>query len=252
MKTEKSPKIAEEVLAEAEKTSNLETRQRILAKAVKAFVKAGRLDTAIRTLDKMKSPYWRSTTLATILPKLHESGEVEESRRIAERTLELSKEIEDVFSYVKTLVNVSEAFVKIDCKDRGSEVVGKALQVIEEKKNLGRLLGIIPNMVKVLADSGNIDKAQEEAEQIEDDYQQSIAFKYLVRALANQEKVSEAMKFADRIENQDDRSQAYMHIGLALLRAKRGDEARKVAKEIKNPYWRSHIIEWSKKVNRND
>lgn len=251
MKTEEPIETAEDILREAEKTSNLEMRQRILAKAVKAFVRAGRLDLARRTLDRIRNPYWRSTTLKTILSKLHESGEVGESERIVERTLELSREIEDALSYVKTLVNISEAFVKIDHKQKGSEVVKNALKIIEGKKDQGELSAILPSIVKVLAETGDIDKAQEKIEQIQDDYQKSLAFKYLVRALASQEEMSEAIKFAERIENQDHSSQAYMYIGLALLRAKKGDDARKIAKRIKNPYWRSHIIEWSKKVDKN-
>jgi len=198
MKIEESLNTAEEILDEAEKTSNLEMRQRVLAKATKAFVKAGRLDLARRTLDKIENPYWRSTTLKTILSKLHESGEVEESKRIVESTLELSKEIKDVFLYIKTLVNISEAFASIDCRKRGSEIAAKALNTIEGTKDPSKLLAILPNVVKALAETGNINKAREKAEQIEDDLHRSIAFKYIVRALASNEKVSEAMKFVDQ------------------------------------------------------
>lgn len=252
MKTNESPRTAEEILGEAEKTSNSEKRQRILAYAVKALVEAGRLDLAKKAIKRIRNPYWLSTTFRTLLSKLHESGEFGESRRVIERTLELSGEIKNVLLYVRTLVNISEAFAQIDCEEKGSEVAKKALNVISETKDVSKLLPILPSVVKVLAQTGNISKAQEEAVRIEDDNQRSLAFKYLVRALASREKIGEALKFADRIKDGEHRSQAYMYIGLALLRARRGDEARAIAEEIRNPYWRSHILEWSKKIRKTD
>lgn len=252
MKKEEPLKTAEEILGEVEKASKSEMNEKILANAVEALVKAGRLDLAKKTLKRMRNSYWRSTTLKTLLSKLLESGEIDESRRIIEKTLELAGEIKDVFLYVRTLVNISEAFAEIDCEERGSDVVKKALEVIKETKDTGNLLTILPHIVKVLAQTGNINKAQEEANGIEDDHRRSLAFKYLVQSFAGRGEINEALKFADRIKDGEHRSRAYMYIGLALLRAKRADEARKIAKKIRNPYWRSHILKWSKRIGKSN
>ncbi len=162
--------------------------------------------------------------------------DLELAEDLLDEALNFNETIEDSRSQSASLFTIVEAFTYLKQFDRALEIARSVPKIGDERASTLRMVA------GEIAESGDVDRAIEVANDIENETWRRITFSEVASKIAFAGRISEALALAEEIENSQLKSHALTNISIAIARQQDFDGAVELANTIEVDLSRSRAF----------
>jgi hypothetical protein len=209
-----------------------DSRSRAIIALVKAMASAGNLKKAEELVGEISDSDFRAAALTTLIAASAKTGDPRWTKKLAERSLEITLRNKDVYARARGMADLVEAVVKAGLTEWASSLAQQANDFTFNIKDHHIQKALLPSLIRSLGLAGDLDRAEELARQMTDRRFRSHAFSAVVTAATVVGDFERAENIASEITDRKVRPEAWTSLIMAVAASGSLNHAKKLASDL--------------------